>query len=443
MNTQRNLQAGFGRVDITPDFSVGLDGYHNEDTRFSEGVRDPIYITCIAIKEDAETILIFEADLVSVNDWLAEKICEKVCPATGIPAEKIFCGATHNHSGPATYAEHETSARFRELLTASAVTAAKEALQDLAPAEMLSATKFVKGLTFVRHYLMEDGSYAGSNFGDNKLKYIAHAAEADPRLLLLQFARKDKPSIVMMNWQAHNDNVASVGARFISSSYAGQVRAEFEEETGMHFVLVMGAAGNQNPNSFITEERHAYTDYVSYGHKMAEQALETMKELKPVTGRGIVTKRVVFEAPVNHTWDHKLQEAEEILDIWKKAGKKEGDALAKKYDFSSAYHARYVCVRAAMGPTTPVVLNAFRIGDMGFVTTPNDTFSHVGLHVRFYSPFAETMFITGNCRYMANMASYDYRSYEADTSLYAKGTAEKIADKLVDMLESIRQEKTI
>ena len=432
-----HLYAGYARADITPDFSVGLDGYHNEDTRRSTGMRDPIYLTCIAVKQDEETILIFDADLLSVNDWLAEKIQQRVCFATGIPADRIFCGATHSHSGPASYYEDEASEKFRCLLMDAAEESAKKALADLAPAQLLATTRMVKGMTFVRHYLMEDGSYAGSNFGDNSLAYIAHAAEADPRMLLVQFAREEKPSIVLMNWQAHNDNVVQVGPRLISSSYTGQVRAKFEEETGMHFAFVMGAAGNLNPNSCIPEERHGL-DFVAYGQKMAQHAIEAMKELKPVTGNGIVVRREIFEAPVNHSWDHKLAEANEVFKVWHGAGFKDGTALAKQYGFSSVYHSRYVRVRAGMGQTMPVVLNAFRIGDLAFVTTPNDTFSTVGLHVRFYSPFENTVFITGNCRYMANMAAYDYRSYEADTSLYAKGAAEKIADKLVDMLENIR-----
>ena len=108
MENDRSLQAGYARVDITPDFSVGLDGYHNEETRRSQGVRDPIYLTCIAVAEAGETILIFDADLLSINDWLAGLIQQAVCPATGIPADKVFCGATHTHSAPANYIEEST-----------------------------------------------------------------------------------------------------------------------------------------------------------------------------------------------------------------------------------------------------------------------------------------------------------------------------------------------
>ena len=74
---------------------------------------------------------------------------------------------------------------------------------------------------------------------------------------------------------------------------------------------------------------------------------------------------------------------------------------------------------------------------MGFVTSTNEVFSTVGMHVRANSPFDTTFILTGNRFYLPSAASYDYRSYEADTSTFAKGTAEKVADELVRMLHDI------
>ena len=91
-----------------------------------------------------------------------------------------------------------------------------------------------------------------------------------------------------------------------------------------------------------------------------------------------------------------------------------------------------------MGPTTVLELNAFRIGDMGFVTSTNEVFSTVGKYVRYNSPFETTFIITGNARYLPCAEAYDYRSYEADTGLYAKGTAESVAEKLSQMLHEIK-----
>ena len=436
MSKENILQVGYARADITPDYQVNLSGYGDDEIRFSEGVRDPVCLTCIAITSGEDTILLYDADLLSVNDRLADQARERVCPATGLPADKMFFGATHSHSAPAIYTDRESDTRFRETFLQAAVKIAQEALADRAPSQMLTNTKIIKGMNFVRHYLTEAGGYTGSNFGDQKARFIGHAAESDPRLLLIKFAREGKPDVVLMNWQGHNDNVRMVGYNLVSSSYVGRVREKFEAETGMHFAFFMGASGNQNTSSRIPEEHHNL-DFIEYGHKMAMYAIETMKNLKPVEGTQIVTKQLVYEAPVDHSWDHLLEQAKEVHNVWKTVGKPEGDALGKTYGFTSSYQSRDIIARAAMGPTTTVVLNAFRIGEMGFITSPNEVFSTVGIHVRLHGPFENTFIITGNCRYLPCMAAYEYRSYESDTGLFAKGTAEKVADTFVDMLDEI------
>ena len=56
------LQVGFGKVNVTPDYSVGLDGHSNAETRLSEGLLDYIYTTCIAVRSGEETVLLYTID---------------------------------------------------------------------------------------------------------------------------------------------------------------------------------------------------------------------------------------------------------------------------------------------------------------------------------------------------------------------------------------------
>ena len=241
-----------------------------------------------------------------------------------------------------------------------------------------------------------------------------------------------------MNWQAHNDSVHFVGHNLLSSSYVGEVRKAFEEQTGMHFAFFQGASGNQNPSSWIQEENHGLPDHFAYARKLADHAVQILKDLRPVMGTDIVTTRLIFDAKVDHSLDHMTAQAEQVYELYLTKGKKEADALGKTYGFSSCYQARAILTRSKMGETVPIVLNAFRIGELGFVTAGNELFSTIGLHVRLHAPFENTFIISGNKYYLPCMAAYEYGAYEAVTSLYAKGTAEKVADTLVEMLESIR-----
>ena len=437
MNKPTALRAGFARQLLTPDYTVHLSGYGDDETRLSQGVRDDVYLTCIAVTDGDDTVLMYTSDFLSMNAPISNQLRERVTPVTGIPGDHIFCTATHNHSSPAIYDDFESTVRFREEALSAAVALAQAALADRAPAAMLSTVQEVPGMNFVRHYEMEDGSYAGSNFGNWSLKPTGrHAAETDPRMVLIQFAREEKTDIVLMNWQAHNDNVRQVGYNLVSSSWVGRARAKFEQETGLHFAYFMGASGNQTANSRYEPEHHGL-DWIAYGERMAQHAMDALPSLRPVTGSGIRTKRVMFEYEIDHSWDHMLEQANEVFHVWKTEGLQAGNALAKSYGFTSSYQSRDIRRRAAMPATDFLELNAFRIGDMGFVTSTNEVFSTVGMHVRANSPFETTFILTGNAGYLPSAASYDYRSYEADTSPFAKGTAEKVAEELVRMLKDL------
>lgn len=292
-------------------------------------------------------------------------------------------------------------------------------------------------MNFIRHYEMNDGTYRGSNFGSSTSGIKCHARPTDPRMVLIRFAREEKPDIVMMNWQAHNDNVRDVGYYNLSSSYTGHVRKQFEKLTGMYFAFFQGASGDQNPESWVPAERHGL-NYIQYGEKLAQHAVDALPKLQPVTGAGIKTTRLHFQAPVDHSWDHMLEQANEVFRVWKTVGKEEGDALGKTYGFTSSYQSRDIRNRAKMGTHLEMQLNAFRIGDMGFVTGPNEMFSTVGIHVRANAPFETVFIIAGNYLYLPCEQAYDIRSYEADTGYFAKGTAEKMADTFVEMLKEVK-----
>ena len=66
--TPSSLQAGFAKVNITPDFSVGIGGYSNAETRRSERVEAPIYATCIALADGGETVLLYTIGYRPVRD---------------------------------------------------------------------------------------------------------------------------------------------------------------------------------------------------------------------------------------------------------------------------------------------------------------------------------------------------------------------------------------
>ena len=434
---QKMFQAGFGRVDMTPGFSLGLSGYDNAETRRSVGAKDPIYMTCVAMSDGEETVLLLTADVLGVNNALIERIRTPVHLGTGVPYENIFVGATHTHSAPDFSIDDAEQMQFMQMFYDAANKSAMAAMEDLAPAKLQATTAEFPDMTFVRHYLMNDGTYFGSNFGSSRSGYKEHAAEKDAQMVLLKLERKEKKDILLMNWQAHPARASQIGYNYISADFVGEVRSALELQTGMHFAYFTGASGNQNMDSLILSEKHGLT-WLQYGQKLAEYAREALNSLADVEDTQIKVASEKYEAQIDHSWDHMISEAMEIHNMWKSDGWDAAAAKCKEYDFSSVYQSRAIRQRASKSQTERMSVAAFRVGTIGFTSGTYEMFSDHSRYVKENSPFEITFLITGNAGYIPSAAAYDYRSYEADTGMYARGVGELLAEEYVKLLEAVK-----
>ena len=428
---QRGLQVGFAKINITPGYSVGLSGYSNAEVRRSEGFLDYIYATCIAVSQEEETILLYTVDTIAMTHNEAEFFRGQITQATDIPGEKIFFGATHAHSCP------EKSGQYKQELSQWMVEAAQKALEDRAPATVQATTTEIEGMNFIRHYEMADGTYAGANFGDFSKEIVGHATQNDPQMVLVKFVREDgKKDVVLVNFQAHPDHSTMLGFYQIAADFVGPLRDELEKLSGASVAYFTGASGNQNPTSKIPEENHGL-NWREYGAKLGQLANEALSGLQDTEG-DLKTCRRMVSVEIDHSWDHMLSQANEVYDLWKNVDEKTAMVVGKTYDFTSVFQARAIRDRAAMGMTTELELNAFCIGGIGFTTGTYEMFSDQGLFVKERSPFPINFIITGCSGYIPTADAFTYRSYEADTGFYACGTAEKLAENYVDMLNEIK-----
>jgi hypothetical protein len=246
-----------------------------------------------------------------------------------------------------------------------------------------------------------------------------------------------KKSITLVNWQGHPDCARAAGFENITSGYPGTMRDTLSLYTGDLTVFFTGADGNTNITTRVKADSHGL-NWREYGIHMAKLAYEMMQEMVEVEGTGIVTKRMMVEANIDHSWDHMVPQAEEVFKLWKTVGKPEADALGKTYNFTSCYQAGAICRRAKMEQSRTLEINAFRVGGVGFTTGTYEMFSDAGIHIRDHSPYDFTFLLTGNSGYIPSEKSHDYRCYEADTGMFMKGTAEKLVDNYLEMLNEVQ-----
>ena len=435
----RNLYAGFGRECINPDFPVTLSGYGDNYKRPALGRENTIYITCVAIKnDDDKTVMLYTMDGLSAGEEVANELRTALKEAgCTVPGEQIYLCATHSHSCPAIDKRYTHGPEYCALVMERGVKAGLAALADMSAATMKLAKDQVPKMAFVRHYIMEDGSYAGINYGDHTKGFQAHAEPVDETLILLQLVRQDKPDILMVNFQAHAAMSADIGRFIVSPDWIGHMRNDLERDTGMLVAYYNGASGNQITRSFLPEEKHGLK-FHEYGSKMAEYAKALLPKLQRIEGAEIENRHHMFTCKTNNAWDHMLKEANEVFEVWHTVGDKEAEALARSYGFSSRYQTWQIRAAPNRPATVDREMNAFRIGPVGFTTGTYEMSSTEGIYVRTHSPFAATFILCGNRQYIPTSKAYDMRTYEGDTAPYIRGTAETMAEKYVEMLQEIQ-----
>lgn len=439
------LKVGYGRTDITPRESVPLRGYGSTSNRMSLQVIDPLAATCLAITDEAgETVLLFALDLTGATEYWTDRYAPAISKATGVPCGHIFGSGSHTHSAPDySNKEKDSIPRYLDLLEEQLVTAAMAAMEDRTPAQIFAASAKTTALSFVRRYILEDGTAAGDNYGHFEESPIrCHESEVDNEMQFVKFVREGKKDILMVNFQTHPHRTGG-GKRYdVSADIVGVMRDETEKRLGCNFIYFTGGSGNVNPTSRIPEE-NLYHDHREHGSAMADVAVSAEGTYRPVPAGAVKVGRRVLVCPVNHTQDHRAKDAEYVSENFKKTGDRPTwTAEAKRLGFNSVYHATAL-VRNSRGPAEKeMVLNAVGIGDLAFVNVPYEMFDTNGKQIKEASPFPVTYVLTcgAGAGYIPSALGFKNGGYSVDNCWFLPGVGEQFADALVDCLKELRSE---
>ena len=109
----------------------------------------------------------------------------------------------------------------------------------------------------------------------------------------------------------------------------------------------------------------------------------------------------------------------------------------------SPYHANAIAYRTELPETLPLELNAMTVGNLAFVSAPNELFDTISVYVEDHAPFDKVLTLGYANNYMGYIPSkfgYEYTCYESDCTRFAPGTGETIAQTMVDMLTELKEQ---
>ncbi len=439
------FSVGYAKMDVTPDFSVPLNGYGNIATRMSTGFLDRVYATCIAITDaNNETVLIFTYDMASADPEFLSLLRASVSQKTGIPGENIMLTASHSHSAPAVGSSMvEIQSKYDRKLAVWMVDVALEALADRKEAQMYIGSVDIEGQNFVRHYQLDDGSAVGySSMVSNNA--VAHQGIGDTEMQLLKFTRQGGKDILIANWQCHPHRTGGSSKYDISADIVGVMRTQLEAELDCNFAYIQGAAGNMNPTSLLATEKVAES-YQEQGRQIAQFVLDAGDSAFTQVETGDVKLlRTDLEVKVDHSEDYLYASALQVKAVWEQTNDRaKAEEIGKPLGIRSPYHAGRIVANQKLGQSDIMELNVIGIGDVAFVTAGYEMFAANGLFIKNNSPYKMTVimgYANDNNTYIPSIDSFEYEAYENDQTRYEPGTGEMLAQTLLQMLNEMKQE---
>lgn len=388
------FSAGWSRVTITPAESVPLDGVGSGFDRMPNKIDDDLTATLIAVSDGQSVALICTVDNLYTHENLAAEWAAAISQATTVPAENIFFSATHTHSAPDLDESGKAIQDYIALVNNRLVAGAKEALNDLSAATIQAGDFNTSKLTFVRRYLLSDGTYDST--GSTKGTEVAHEGEPDEQLQMVRFVRADKKDILLANWQTHPGNAASQNKKVVSADFIGVFRKRVEKkEKDILCAFFQGAAGDLNPGSRLPSESRA-TNYQATGQILADDVRDALPSLQPVDPGAVKISHGTYEATVDP---------------------------------------------AKGGGTKTMPLSAVSIGSIAFVNCPYEMFCANGLAVKTQSPFDMTFVCTnsgGNYGYIPSQEAFPHGAFEVEKCQFVSGTAEGLVNKCLELLGKLK-----
>ena len=434
------LKAGFARIDVTPPLGTTLAGYY--ETRYADGILDPLLATAIAFDNGENRIIVMSIDIIGFNQKLMNRVRAAVAAAVETDPKAVFVACTHTHLGPCTADAFgkEHNPEYVDWFVKKLADVAVLAVQDLAPAKLSYTRGEVKNVAFIRRYRMKDGS-SRTNPGWLNPDVDHPIGTPDENSSLLIIKRENAPEIGIVNFQVHPD---VIGGCTISADYPKFVRDTYETLIpNSRCMYINGAQGDTNHVDIRLDEtkcRRGYGRSKYMGRKIAMSVVANYELAEPLEGEKIAFGQKSYLAKVNKGTPEELEASKAVMVVYEAEGV---DAITP-FPGRTKAETRTIAKRMVAVDSFPdekeLYLTAVSVGDVVFAGFPGEPFTQIGRSVKENSKF--TLTIPACCAngyegYYPMKSAFDEGGYEALNARYVGGTAENLIAASTEIVNSL------
>jgi len=415
------IQVGAAVADMTPPAGIAMAGGWRPKT--SQAIATPLQAHTMALDDGSTRLAIVSLDLIVLPARDGDDAKERIDTQAGIAPENVLIACSHTHAAPYptallgedTQPDPEYMARVRDAIVESVI----QASERLEPAEIGVGAAQVPGPCKNRRRLKSSNDvYNTWMLSGEEIAASPPAGPVDDELTVLLARRPGgEPIAFLWNFSLH---AHAFWKQEICADYPFYTAQKVEERIGTApvFAFTAGACGDINRPRNISGPEIA--------EKLAAAMFETWQGLDFSSEIRLGNRFRPFETRLRDFSEFQEEEIARKLPSALEVARGEWDFL-----------------REHSGERLTTSLHAMRIGDLALACVPGEYFCALGLDIKKRSPFARTAVVEladDYVGYIPTSEAYDQGGYELfnlRSSKVERGTGERMADELVEMMNEL------
>ncbi len=448
------FRAGASVVNITPWLGEPIVGGFTIPP--VTHIHDDLHARCLVLDDGTTRLAVVLCDSVGVSREVFDAARTIASEPAGIPAGNIMAAATHTPSASSSRSTNmlvpEPLTEYQRFMARRVADAIRLAVNNLEPAQVGWGAVDVPGPVFNRRWYLKPGTPIPNPFGgEDKVltnpgrrnpNLLEPAGPIDPQVFFLSArSRAGKPIALLANYSLHY--VGGVPGGHVSGDYFALFGERIGELLGVDrsdppFVGIMsnGTSGDANNINF----REAAPPAPSYQHQadVANQVATAVAEAhRQVEFRDDLTLGAAHRELVLAT----RNPTPEQLEYARKVLAKPEDA-PRHHRLERIYAERTFQMDESPDEIS-IMLQTFRIGDLGIAAIPFEVFAEMGFEIKRESPFQPTFTIelaNATYGYLPTPRHHALGGYETwlGTSKVEIEAAPKIVRALMELFQQLK-----
>ena len=363
----------------------------------------------------------------------------------------LYLFIVHTHTGPKIEANSsdELLSKYSIFLIDRVADAINFAIADLKPAKMGYGIGQAPKISFIRRFIMKDGS-TKTNPGVNNPDIVGTKGEVDERVSVLRFDREGAETIVLANFGTHPD---TIGNSKISGDWPALTRQFVEKSIdNTKCIFLNGAEGDVNHvNVFprggdlngmfidFDDVSRGYTHAIHMGRVVTGAIMQVYEKVNYVPVESLNYSYTAVDFKPNKGTPEELVTAHEIIDMHNAGRDAELPYKGMMLTTMLAKSTRMIMLEN-VPDTLPMYFSAISLGKVGFFGIPGEPFTAIGSSLKEtegYELVIPCALTNGYNGYFPTKDAYD--GYEGNNARWVVGTAEKIIEEGQKILKDLNK----